>query len=166
VQAARKFRIAAASAGAGLAMAAGLLLSAPALAGSPKSSQPAANPYVKPPPSKKAPIAPAPAWDVAGHWTWKAKCSTGAWHGGWNIVPTSPYRFTGNYTGTNIADVGIIVNGRVRGNTMTLLHKFTDIFGKAHDDRVAGALYRTAGGLRVTGTSGDETFSCTFIAKK
>ena len=167
VQAEHNCRNAGRRVGTALGMAAALLLSAPALAGAPKSSQPAANPYVKPPPKKtRIAPAPAPAWNVAGHWTWKAKCSTGVWHGGWNIVPSSPYRFTGTYTGTNIADVGIIVNGRVKGRTMTLLHKFTDIFGKPHDDRVAGTLYRTAGGLKVTGTSGDETFSCTFTASK
>ena len=152
--------------GAAAAIAAALLLSAPALAQSPDQSQPAANPYVPPPPPKKTWVAPAPAWDMAGHWTWSAKCTTGVWHGGWNIVPSSPNRFTGSYTGTNIADVGIIVNGRVKGDTVTLLHKFKDIFGKPHDDRVAGTLSRTASGLRIKGTSGDQTFSCTFTAKK
>lgn len=109
---------------------------------------------------------PKPAWDIAGRWTWKARCTTGVWVGGWSIVPTAPGRFKGGYTGTNIADVGIIVNGRLKGRTITLLHKFTDIFGKAHDDRVRGTLTRTGNGLAVDGTSGDETFSCTFRATK
>ena len=111
--------------------------------------------------------APArPAWDVAGRWKWTARCTTGVWAGGWSIVQSSPGHFSGGYTGTNIADVGIIVNGRIRGSTFTLLHKFTDIFGKAHDDRVRGKLKRTGNGIEVSGTSGDETFSCTFRATK
>ncbi len=151
--------------GAGLVMAAALLLVAPALAQSPNSSMPAAKPYAPPPPTNNW-IAPAPTWDVAGRWTWTAKCTNGVWHGGWNIVPSTSGRFTGGYTGTNLADVGIIVNGRVRGNTITFLHKFKDIFGKSHDDHNAGTLSRTTGGLQVKGTSGDETFSCTFTANK
>lgn len=88
------------------------------------------------------------------------------WAGGWSIVQSSPGRFTGGYTGTNIADVGIIVSGRIRDRTITFLHKFTDIFAKAHDDRVRGTLKRTGKGLEINGTSGDATFSCTFRATK
>jgi len=119
------------------------------------------------PPKPTRNYAPAkPAWDVAGRWTWTARCTTGVWAGGWSIVQSSPGHFSGGYTGTNIADVGTIVNGRVRGRTFTLLHKFTDIFGKPHDDRVRGTLKRTGKGIEVNGTSGDETFSCTFRAAK
>ena len=125
--------------------------------------QPRQKPEVKP---QRKPAAKAADWDVAGRWSWKAKCTNGTWRGGWSIVQSSPSRFSGGYTGTNLADVGVIADGRLSGDTMTFVHEFTDIFGVAHASRNRGTLQRSGGGLVMEGTSGDQTFSCSFTATK
>jgi hypothetical protein len=147
----------------GLAIAA--MLAAPGHVAAQSAGSPLPPPTYKPKPQTN--IKPSrPAWDIAGRWVWTAKCTTGTWKGGWNIVSTSPGHFTGGYTGTNIADVGTVVNGRLKGDSISFLHQFKDILGVPHDDHVNGRLTRAGTGLRIDGTSGDATFSCTFWATK
>lgn len=101
------------------------------------------------------PIRKRPTSAVAGRWKWSANCASGPGGGIFYLRETSPGEFSGEFGNTNSWDVGVISNGKVRGQTITF-ESFYSI------KRIWTA---TSSGSRMSG-SFTGPGSCTFSARK
>jgi len=62
------------------------------------------------------------ATSIAGAWSWTADCEGyGHYHGVFDLSPMASGAFTGEFTGTNISDLGAITNGRIDGANISFL---------------------------------------------
>jgi hypothetical protein len=58
---------------------------------------------------------------LAGAWNWAADCTSGHYHGVFELSPSGGREFSGRFTGTNISDLGPITNGRLDGAKISFL---------------------------------------------
>lgn len=61
---------------------------------------------------------------IEGRWRWKANCANGPGEGIFYLRVTSPGEFVGEFGNTNSWDRGTILNGKLRGNSLTFVSHY------------------------------------------
>lgn len=104
---------------------------------------------------------------IEGRWVWTAACTSGTWRGEWIIRQKADGTFEGDYGNTNIADVGTIEDGWIKGREIRFTHVFKHILRGTTHEQVKGK-FRYVNGTDVVfdGTATFPGHSCTYQARR
>lgn len=104
---------------------------------------------------------------IEGRWSWKASCGAARYSGEWIIRQKADGTFEGDYGNTNIADVGTIEGGWIKGREIRFVHAYRHLLWGPVREQVRGK-YRYVNGTDVVfdGTATSPGHACTYEARR